>query len=58
MSAEFTQLGRPPRERFGHTETRLADGRVLITGGGPAGGATAEIFDPATGGSTPLTGET
>jgi hypothetical protein len=39
-----------------HTATRLADGRILVAGGcsdagcdlGSAGGATAEIFDPAT----------
>ena len=44
-----------------HTATTLRDGRVLIAGGcttdgcdlGSAGGATAEIFDPATGRFSP-----
>ena len=48
------EMGTP---RAVHTSTRLADGRVLVAGGctdsgcnlGSAGGATAEIFDPATG---------
>ncbi len=34
--------------RSGHTATRLLDGRVFIAGGGPNGGVTTEIFDPAT----------
>ena len=39
--------------RFGHAATRLADGRVLLSGGrhqAPvAGTATTELYDPATG---------
>lgn len=56
----FQPTGSMAEERGGHTATRLADGRVLITGGGktdadwfpqPTGqaSATAEIYDPATG---------
>ena len=52
------EMGTP---RAVHTSTRLADGRVLVAGGctdsgcnlGSAGGATAEIFDPATGRFSP-----
>jgi hypothetical protein len=43
--------------RFRHTATRLLDGRVLILGGFAdetyAWATTAELFDPATGTSTP-----
>ncbi|MCU0813363.1 MAG: kelch repeat-containing protein [Burkholderiaceae bacterium] len=46
------------RQRIGHTATRLADGRVLVTGGsvtgeGAPGGISrsAEIWNPAGGGS-------
>ena len=38
-------------ERAAHTATRLADGRVLVTGGirrGEAALASAEIYDPRT----------
>src|SRR5207249_2928250 len=41
----------PPR-RAGETSTTLADGRVLIAGGDENG--TGEIYDPATGQTTPL----
>jgi hypothetical protein len=38
-----------------HTATSLLDGTVLFVGG-DAGGQTAEIFDPATGDFTPISG--
>ena len=54
-------VGEMDTPRAVHTSTRLADGRVLVAGGctdsgcnlGSAGGATAEIFDPATGRFSP-----
>ena len=48
----FTATGSMTDKRGNHTATRLADGRVLITGGTATGGtslASAEIFDPKTG---------
>lgn len=39
--------------RTGHNATRLADGKVLITGGESAG---ADLFNPSTGMFTPTTG--
>ena len=51
----FEHIGWFTEPREGETAALLDDGRVLITGGGGAGGATAEIFDPATGESTALT---
>lgn len=52
----FAETGAPVADRYGHTATLLADGRVLIVGGflaeagrmGDAPTATAEIFDPTT----------
>ena len=53
----FRAVDGPGAFRSGHTATRLADGRVLIAGGTDAGAgpalASAEIFDPATGRSSP-----
>ncbi len=59
----FQATGSMAQERGGHTATLLADGRVLIAGGGKAGsdafpsefgdGAiTAEVYDPVTGAFT------
>ena len=47
----FTPTGSMSMERFSHTATLLADGRVLITGGQNQTQTTdtAEIYDPATG---------
>lgn len=42
----FTATGSMARGRFSPTATRLADGRVLVTGGG---NSSAELFDPVTG---------
>ena len=44
-------------QRYGHTATLLADGRVLIVGGnnGGASVSSAEIYDPATKTFTPAT---
>ena len=52
----FSPLGQLRQGRFGHTATLLADGKVLITGGLRSGQKlrfkkSAEVFDPATGGS-------
>jgi len=46
----FTATGSMAIPRSGHSATLLADGRVLITGGGEA---SAELFDPARGTFTP-----
>ncbi|HSQ32340.1 MAG TPA: kelch repeat-containing protein [Gemmatimonadaceae bacterium] len=42
----FVPTGSMTRARVGHTATLLANGKVLIAGGGAA---TAELYDPATG---------
>jgi hypothetical protein len=55
-SDQFTLVGNMTAQRSGHLATRLADGRVLITGATngllccPFGGvpATAELYNPAT----------
>jgi len=46
----WTPTGNLGTGRWGHTATRLQDGRVLVAGGFNVGAmASAEIFDPATG---------
>jgi len=55
-SASFTPTGNMTTARANHTSTLLADGKVLITGGGfVATGilATAELFNPSAGIFTP-----
>ena len=50
----FTATGAMANERYRHTTTRLADGRVLIAAGSvtDGSGTEAEIFDPDTGSFT------
>jgi hypothetical protein len=50
----FTATGEMSTKRVYHTATLLDDGKVLVTGGtnGVATLATAEIYDPTTGGFT------
>lgn len=55
----FSMLGRLKRPRIGHTASLLDDGTVLVAGGfanDDTGRAqsSAEVFDPATGLSTPV----
>jgi hypothetical protein len=50
-SSGFVPAGDMSTPRSGHTATLLANGKVLIAGGGDD--ATAEIFDPASGSFTP-----
>lgn len=47
----FSYTGSLSNARYGHTATRLADGKVLIVGGDQNSGtrSTAEIYNPATG---------
>jgi hypothetical protein len=52
----FAATGTMAAARYGHTATRLPDGRVLIAGGYDTKGYSlnsAEIYDPATGAFTP-----
>jgi hypothetical protein len=46
LASGFTETGSIHIARSGHTATLLADGKVLIAGGGVAG---TEVFDPGTG---------
>jgi hypothetical protein len=50
-SAFIPTSGEMTVARAGHTATLLIDGRVLVTGGGPLGGATktAELYHPTSG---------
>jgi hypothetical protein len=51
----FTFTGSMSVARFGHTATRLPDGKVLVAGGDSnVTRSTAELFDPATGTFTAL----
>lgn len=54
----FVTAGSLASPRSSHTATRLSDGRVLLAGGvGPAGVlASAELYDPVSGGVTPVAG--
>jgi hypothetical protein len=55
----FSATGSMSVERASHTETRLNDGRVLVTGGLDGTGvplASAEIYNPATGTWSPTAG--
>ena len=45
----FTPTGSMLTARWQATATLLADGRVLIAGGGPSLSGSAEIYDPSTG---------
>jgi len=50
VASGFAPTGNMHTARSGHTATLLANGKVLITGGGDG---SAELFDPATGAFTP-----
>jgi len=51
VAGTFSFTGSMTVARYGHTATRLPDGKVLIVGGDPnaATRSTAEIYDPASG---------
>jgi hypothetical protein len=50
VASGFAETGSLNTPRSGHSATLLANGKVLIVGGGDA---SAELFDPATGNFTP-----
>ncbi len=56
VTGTFAFTGSLAIARYGHTATRLADGRVLVVGGINNGNtqSTAEIYDPATGNFSPV----
>lgn len=54
-AGHFMRTGDMTTERAGHIATLLADGKVLIFGGGSA---TAELYDPSTGTFAPTGGAT
>ena len=52
VTRTFTRIGTLRTGRFNHTATRLADGRILVLGGGVSLdiGAVADVVDPRSGG--------
>jgi len=52
-SQQWQSLRSMSRGHTGHTATLLPNGRILVAGGDDATGASAEVFDPATGAWTP-----
>ncbi len=56
-TGSFSYTGSLSIARYGHTATRLADGKVLIVGGDQNVGtrSTAELYNPATGTFTTVT---
>jgi hypothetical protein len=55
-SVSVSSAGNLAIPRSGHLATLLADGRILFAGGGGDDSAFAEIFNPETGSSSPVTG--
>ena len=45
-SGTWSPTGGMLKARSGHTATLLADGTVLVTGGGGSALVTAELYDP------------
>jgi hypothetical protein len=56
VTGAFASTGSMSRARYGHSATRLSDGKVLIVGGefGSSAPSTAEVYDPAAGTFTVL----